>query len=79
MFIKQNKNSNEALSGSVYVVIWDFRKLAFPSHLETYFIKIWKISAKIPEIGKYRPCLDWERLPQYKAVKNGPIQSLVQD
>ena len=34
--------------------IWDFRKLAFPSHLETYFIKIGKISAKIPEIGKIK-------------------------
>ena len=32
--------------------IWDFRKLPFPSQLGKYFIKIWKISAKIHEIGK---------------------------
>ena len=44
-----NKKSNEALSGDF---IWDFRMLSFPSHLVTYFIKIGKISAKIPEIGK---------------------------
>ena len=34
--------------------IWDFRKLPFPSHLGTHFIKIGKISAKIPEIGKIK-------------------------
>ena len=35
--------------------IWDFRKLSFPSHLVmTFFIKIGKISAKIPEIGKMK-------------------------
>ena len=32
--------------------ICDFRKLPFPSHLGKYFIKIWKISAKIHDIGK---------------------------
>ena len=33
-------------------LIWDFRKLPFPSHLGKYFITTGKISAKIHEIGK---------------------------
>ena len=32
--------------------IWDFEKLPFPEHLGIFIIKIWKISAKIHEIGK---------------------------
>ena len=35
-------------------LIWDFRKLPFPSHLGKYFNKIGKISAKIHEIGKIK-------------------------
>ena len=54
MFIKQNKKSNEALSGSVYAVILFgiLGSYLFLHSLVTYFIKIGKISAKIPEIGK---------------------------
>ena len=33
-------------------LIWDFRKLPFPSHLGKYFNTTGKISAKIHEIGK---------------------------
>ena len=33
-------------------LIWDFRKLPFPSHLGKYFITTGKIRAKIHEIGK---------------------------
>ena len=33
-------------------LIWDFRKLPFPSHLGKYFITTGKISAKIHEIVK---------------------------
>ena len=40
--------------------IRDFRRLPFPSHLEKYFIKIGKISAKINEIWKIKAYLDWE-------------------
>ena len=36
----------------VRYLIWDFRKLPFPSHLGKYFITTGKISAKIHEIGK---------------------------
>ena len=32
----------------------DFRKLHFPSYLGKYFIKIWKISAKINKIVKIK-------------------------
>ena len=34
--------------------IWDFGKLPFPEHLGIFIIKIWKISAKIHEIGKIK-------------------------
>ena len=33
-------------------LIWDFRKLPFPSHLGKYFITTGKTSAKIHENGK---------------------------
>ena len=33
-------------------LIWDFRKLPFPSHLGKYFITTGQTSAKIHEIGK---------------------------
>ena len=35
-------------------IIWNFRKLQFPSHLGKYFITTGKISAKIHEIGKIK-------------------------
>ena len=74
MFIKQKKNSNEALSGSVYAVIlfWILGKLPFPSHLVTYFIKIGKVSAKIPEIGKIKAMFGLGMTP-IQGRKNGPI------
>ena len=40
--------------------IWDFGKLPFPEHFGNFIIKIWKISAKIHEIGEKRSFLDWE-------------------
>ena len=43
--------------------IWDFRKLHFPSHMGKYFIKIWKICAKIHEIEKIKASYGLGRTP----------------
>ena len=70
MFIKQNKNSNEDLSGSVYAVIL-FGNLGsyFSLHIWRHILlNLGKLVLKYLKLGKYRPCLDRERLP-YKAVK----------
>ena len=55
--------------------IWDFGKLPFPTHLGKYFIKIWKIRAKIHEIGKIRAIFGLGMTPIY-SLKNGQIKSL---
>ena len=44
-------------------LIWDFKKLPFPSHLGKYFIKIGKISAKIHEYGKIKTIFELEMTP----------------
>ena len=55
--------------------IWDFGKLPFPTHLGKYFIKIWKIRAKIHEIGKIKAIFGLGMTPIY-GLKNGQIKSL---
>ena len=43
--------------------IWEFGKLPVPEHLVKYFIKIWKISAKIHKIGKIKAIFGFEMTP----------------
>ena len=56
--------------------IWDFGKLPFPTHLGKYFIKIGKIRAKIPEIGKIKAIFGLGMTPIY-GLKICQIKSLV--
>ena len=56
--------------------IWDFRKLPIPSNLGKYFIKMWKISAKIHEIGKIKVIFGLGMTPIY-GLKNSQIKSLL--
>ena len=44
--------------------ICDFGKLPFPSHLGKYIIKMWKISAKIHEIGKIKAIFGLGKTPK---------------
>ena len=55
--------------------IWDFGKLPFTTHLGKYFIKIGKIRAKIPEIGKIKAIFGLGMTPIY-GLKIGQIKSL---
>ena len=58
--------------------IWDFGKLPFPTHLGKYFIKIGKIRAKIPEIGKIKAIFGLGMTPIY-GLKICQIKSLYGD
>ena len=81
MFWLRNKKNNFQLRTLIWRpvfsdFIWDFGKLAFPTHLGKYFIKIGKIRAKIHEIGKIKAIFGLGMTLIY-GLKNGQIKSLV--